>query len=48
MVSFICSDKLNERRNTMVTLISGIGIAVTTFFVAVFGAIGGAIYLIVK
>ena len=32
----------------MVTLISSIGIAVTTFFVAVFGAIGGGIYLLVK
>jgi len=32
----------------MVTLISSIGIAVTTFFVAVFGALGGLVYLIVK
>ena len=32
----------------MVTLISSIGIAVTTFFVAAFGALGGALYLIFK
>jgi len=32
----------------MVALISGIGAAVTAIFVAIFGAIGGGIYLLVK
>jgi len=32
----------------MVTLISGIGAAVSAIFVAVFGLIGGGIYLLVK